>query len=173
MKTIYTKTMQVLPLILSLLLLSLPVAAQETAKEPTTVILPTGWLWGMMLFFMLVILVLIGVVLYLLQERAKAGDRQAADLLKGIEAGKDLIPIDKIHALLGAIGRRADETANPWDDILAGAIERGVNMILQRSAVPVAAAPAPASPVVSITNNAGGNPAGAGEAFPESKGSAG
>jgi uncharacterized membrane protein len=129
------KWMVAVVLTLALFLLGLPVSAQEgSVTDPSNLAgLPTGWMWGVMLFLMLVILILIGVILYLVREQAKAGNKQAIDLLKGFEAARDVIPIDKIRILLQQLERRADASPNPWDDIAVGGIQKGVDMILQRN----------------------------------------
>lgn len=115
--------------------------------------LPSGWLWWLMLFLMLVILILAGIILHLLREQAKAGNKQAADILRGFEAGKEVIPLDKVRSLLDQMERRADETITPWDDILAGAIRKGVEMVLQRTPPTEGEIPAPATAETIININ--------------------
>lgn len=156
MKTLLKSAQRIrmtLVIILGLFLLVLPVAAQET---DTAAGLPSGWMWGVMLFLMLMILLLAGIILYLLREQAKAGNKQAADLLKGFEAAKDVIPLDKVRGLLDQMERRAETSPNPWDDIAVGGILKGVELLLQRTAptegeIPV---PVPTETNVNITNNA-------------------
>jgi hypothetical protein len=104
-------------------------------------------MWGVMLFLMLVILILIGVILYLVREQAKAGNKQAIDLLKGFDAARDVIPIDKIRALLQQLERRADVSPNPWDDIAVGAIQKGTDMILQRNTTSETVTAGPGVPI--------------------------
>lgn len=132
-------------LALAMFLLAVPVGAQEAtavADQATAAAgLPTGWMWGVMLFLMLVIVVLIGIILHLLREQAKAGNKQAIDLLKGFEAARDVIPIDKIHDLLKQLERRAGETTNPWDNIAVGGLQKGVDMIMQRTETVTAGTP--------------------------------